>query len=248
MSAHTARSFSLSLFLHAVLAAALAFWLASSTSEITRSAPALFTLVPSIGPAAAALPAAPTVSLTLPVVRPAAPIDLAPTRESNPPAAPVPAKPTPAARRTPSPAKPVATLTIDEFRQRHGPPSPTTTPRSAGAQPAVPRVSESFVPTAASVANSSATGADELAFTANLLRDLRAAFATAGPSTGGLSAVVEFAFSPAGVLHPVRIVRSSGDPTFDAAVLAAFARVRARGFPPEAAGQSYRVTFQLSGD
>ena len=96
--------------------------------------------------------------------------------------------------------------------------------------------------------NSTAATADDLSFTPGLLRDLRAAFVSTGIATTGLSAVVEFTFNEVGVFKAVRIIRSSGDPAFDGAVLAAFAQVRARGFPAEATGQSYRVTFQITGN
>ncbi len=247
MSALTARSFSLSLFLHTTLVMMLALWFASSTSEIARSVPPLFTLVPNFSPAAPTSAPTHAVSVVIPVARPAAPVNVTPARAPTPPATLTPTKTALATNRASAPTKTPANLTIEEFRRLHGTPSPVSPNRQASATPATARVSESFPVSTSSAARPTQSTNENPDFTAGLLRDLRAAFVSAGISSSGLSTVVEFTFDEVGVFKTVRIVRSSGDATFDAAVLAAFAQVRARNFAPDATGQSYRVTFQTTG-
>lgn len=247
MTAPSVRSLSFSLILHATFLGALAFFLTSQSEKITQPLSSLFTLVPTLDAPSTSLPGETShpISVSLPIAPPTA--RSAPT----PPAAiTAPAKTIPTPTRSIAPKAP-ARLTENEFRRQHG--SQQTSTRPVAQLTPTPRVSENFSPARTSSStgsvskNPAATITDDLSFTPALLRDLRAAFVSAGISTTGLSAVVEFTFDEVGIFKTVRVVRSSSDATFDAAVLAAFAQVRARGFPPEAAGQSYRVTFQITG-
>ncbi len=250
MNAMSFRSLGGSLFIHAAVAGLIALVLGFQAPRISPPPANPFTIFPTADTSSslpAASPTAPAstprpISVSIPVTPPAArPEPTPPIAVINPPTA-----------KRPAPARSPRRLTIDEFRSLHGSPENSTRPKPT--TPPAPRVSETF-PTSrtSTVAQtrseniSAATHADALRFTPGLLRDLRAAFVNAGIAETGLSAVVEFTFDENGVMGAARIVRPSGNRTFDDAVLAAFTQTRVRDFPRDAAGQSYTVTFQNTG-
>ncbi|MBW8781313.1 MAG: TonB C-terminal domain-containing protein [Verrucomicrobia bacterium] len=84
------------------------------------------------------------------------------------------------------------------------------------------------------------------AYTARLLEKLRAAHEKPAGLDGDLQAQVEFSLRADGTLAGVRIVASSGNPAFDASVLAAFQKVRDLGAPPSGLVGVNRVTFRTN--
>jgi TonB family protein len=139
-------------------------------------------------------------------------------------------------------------MSIDEFRRKNRSAQPVNPVRSPSAAPTAPRVSDEFSFPAASRPATSTGEAVDLSFASGLLRDLRDAFDGSVAEAWKLSAEVEFSVGPHGSLVDVRVLRSSGVVSFDAAVLAAFKKVRARDFQPGASRERYLVTFRTTNE
>lgn len=81
---------------------------------------------------------------------------------------------------------------------------------------------------------------------AKLNRALQMAFALPPGVSDQLEADVEFYLAADGTLSAVRIVKSSGDREFDAAVIEAFRKVRSIGPVPSGKGGSYSIAFNVN--
>lgn len=143
--------------------------------------------------------------------------------------------------RAPAPSETPARrkISIDDFRRANG----TSVQSQRGLQQATTRVDESFAfPSAGAMDVRSVDGA--MGFESMLLSDLRNAFAGSGVSGVGMIATVKFRLGADGQLLEPKILHSSGTAEFNAAVLAAFGRVRVRAFPRHALGRDYEVVFR----
>lgn len=228
------------MLLHAGSAVFVLVMFVGKPPEPAVSPEVIFTVVDDeIGsaPVRSSAPTAPmSLHLPAPVVRPHVPTPSAPASPHRLASAPGTA---PAAASSPSPR-----MSIDEFRRRQGTAIPSAKPTPSRA--IIPKVSESFSVPSSHGAPALSEGPADPGFASGLLRDLREAFVGAGIKAAGLSAEVGFLLAANGSLEAVRIRRSSGDAAFDAAVIAAFRDVRARGFSAEAVGKSYQVTFRIA--
>lgn len=238
MSIHNLRSFGLSLLIHGAFALVLVGVFATRQSEITQAVTQVFVLMcnSEVLPADAPSPRNPAIQIRLPQV----------THTEIIPA------PTMASRRAPAESRPTRSeaapngtqMSLAEFRQRHG--NDTTAQRTSRQPTAIPRVQESFqlAPGAGVVSGETA----DASFGPNLLRDLKSVFVNSGIDRTGLITTVEFTLSADGRLSNLRLLRSSGDGVFDAAVLTAFGKVRARNFAHDNIDKTYQVQFRSSNE
>jgi TonB family protein len=238
-------TFSCALHLLAVVLAVFLF----ATRNSTPIAPAIITLLP-MAQSARTTPEQGSL-FAMPLLAPprspsvreprAADRTTAPEVKAKPPARPSPTAVKPARAVT----KPSLSQNISyaEFQQLHGGAKPSTGPRTA-----LPRVSERFDMTSGTTGQrAAAVGVVEQTFAEDLLNDLREAFAADAVFAQGLGADVEFSIRADGVITGLRIATSSGDRRFDAAVLEAFRRIRAKGFLKSDVGQSFVIHFKVSG-
>ena len=250
MTSTLPRSFSLAVLLHAALAGFVVLFLIQNAARplAPSTAPLVLfvgesentpTSAPAGPPAVSFRPPPPSQhGSAVPTADPAAGVatsaDASPLTETRPP------------RPKPDGAKPPR-MTIDQFNALH----PTGPEPRSHAAPTTPvrHLGESYPLPAPGATNSAvghiATDTAEPLFAAGLRRALAAALAATAAHTGG-SAEVEFRLGRDGSLIAARIIRSSGDPAFDAALLAVYRQVRARGFTPAEIGLTYSLTFRAS--
>lgn len=236
MSIHNLRSLGLSLLLHAAFALVLVVVFLTRQSEIAHAVTQVFVLMANaeVPPADAPSAEKPAVQIHLPQVTRS---EIVPVRTVTPQRAPAESPPT----RT-DPAPNGIPMSQAEFIRLH--PNDSTAQRTSRVPAVVPRVQESF-PLAPGTSQSSGETA-EASFGPNLLRDLKSVFVNSGIDRVGLITTIAFTLSADGRLSNLRLLRSSGDSGFDAAVLTAFGKVRARNFSPENIGKAYQVQFRSS--
>ena len=131
-------------------------------------------------------------------------------------------------------------------------PTPTATPTPKPGPRLDPNAArrglESATSTGAGASGTAAkadTGAALDRYFAMLRERLRANHEKPGGVSDLLSAEAEFTLAANGAITGVRIVRSSGNPDFDASVLEAFARVRSIGARPDGKTGTHRLTFRM---
>lgn len=180
-----------------------------------------------------------------------------PTPTPRPTPTPTPA-PTPTPRPTPAPTPPPQ-ITREQFEREHGPIRPTRTTAPPPRQPPVNIELPTFDTRPMREAFSAMSSADQAAlagmsradqqaaasFGQALLARLNAAW-NRPPELSGqdLAAEVSFRVQRDGTLSNYRIVRSSGNSTFDASVLAVFQTVQRVSAPPRGADAAYSITFR----
>ncbi len=243
------RSLGLAFLVHAVPAVLVVLLLIQTAPPLHLPAPASFVLVDpgdsSSPPTANSAPVPPVALVHVPAPPTPPPTRVEPDADSTT-SAPTP----PAHSPTPAPARPhPPRMTIAQFNALHPTATPPDTTRSRPTP--VHHISETF-PLGSKPGTDTAPAAlsddSTPAFVPALLRDLRAAFVPTGSDLGGLSAIVEFQLMRDGSLAEVRLVHSSGVAAFDAAALAAFRSVRARGFQSTDVGVSYDLTFRATAE
>lgn len=221
---------------------------AGPTAVATQPAPAVTpqpveqpVVVPEI-PRAAPLPALPQVD-TRPIPRP-----------EPPPPTPPPPPPQPARQATPPPPPPQQ-ISIDEFRRDRNIPE-RTQQRPVQQPPSVevPRIDASPIlqDLQSNMVNISPADLQSLtvaqqselnAYHDQIRSRLRAVFR---PNAPNLEAIAEFTVQANGTVVIARIVQSSGDRVFDAAVLQAFRDMQSPGPPPGNRSYDFRITLRSS--
>lgn len=255
MSCSLARPFALSFALHLALGVALLLpmFLLEAPPKVTGPVMTLVADALAAGSAAVQSRSSETPAVNFTVPRPPPVVHSTPAADVTVSAA-RPSASEPAARASvkSAPDKPVGSpaqkttttgqgkpMTLAEFRAKHA--SPPTTARAVAADRPVPRVSERFDAPGGATPERTAR-VEEQGFGARLVADLRAAFVS--PGAGGERATtVTFVVLADGRLARMRVVRSSGSPDFDAAVLQAFELVRAQGITPRDVGETFEATF-----
>jgi TonB family protein len=147
------------------------------------------------------------------------------------------------------PAKEPALVTsprmrIDEFRTLH--PSPRV-PEHVRPQAAPRIVVDAFDNSSASPSAHSSPGGstdEKSAFIAGLVQRLRNAAGVIGQDGAGLACRIEITLSSNGSVQSSRILTSSGNRSFDQAVLAALKQIKPATPPAFLAGTPLRMTFQ----
>lgn len=230
------RSFGLSLLLHAAFALVLVVIFATRQSEITQAATQVFVLMGNSAVSSADAPSTEKLALQIHLPR-ITRSEVEPVRPETTQPAPTESLPTRTDR-----APNGIPMSQAEFRRRHG--NDATAQRISKVPAVIPRVQESF-PLAPGAPASSGEAADA-SFGPNLLRDLKNVFVNSGIDRVGLITTVAFTLSADGRLINLRLIRSSGDDSFDSAVLTAFRKVRARNFSPDNIGKAYQVQFRSS--
>jgi TonB family protein len=247
MSPRLIQSFGYSLFLHAGLLLIAVFFAVRRSEPIL--APQPFVLVDEPAAGRDAPMASPSEALlrvpTLPprraepamAVAPAAVPAMAPATLEKPLRSAAVTNATRSAPHVPTSSR----MTYQEFHNSRG----KADAPARGPVPSAPRVAETYSFSGQAVAPSrEASVSVTRRFVPALLSDLRQAFVGSGVPGADLAATVEFRLNSDGKLSAVRIVRSSGAPRFDAAVVAAFASVGARGFEAADVGKPYSVEFR----
>lgn len=165
----------------------------------------------------------------------------------------VPPEPPPAPKPTPAPPKPAQPqITYDQHLREHG------TPEVTPARPPRPRpVSAPTIETHAREALSQAITTPKLqqstsfsqtqisaldAYVGGIQRRLQDVFRSVGATN--LRATIEFTVAPDGTFQNYRVVRSSGDPAFDAAALATFRQLRRYQPTPDGRSYTWEIDFR----
>lgn len=169
-----------------------------------------------------------------------------PVAEPNPP--PV-SKPTPTPVAEPEPQR----ISFSEHVQQHGRPPVTPARPTTRAPTPTPTIQTDVrnqlehslsTPKLTSTTNalsSAQVSALEL-YVAGIQQKLQQVFRPVG--VPGLRATIEFTVVPSGTFTAFKVVRSSGDPAFDAAALATFTRVARVGPTPDGRAYTWEIDFR----
>ena len=179
-----------------------------------------------------------------------------PDFEELEPAPEVPPLPEPEPQPQPKPRKadppPPPKVSFSEHIQQHGPPK-VTPPRKTERKPPPPPTIETNVrdvlsqslstPKLKTSESFSAAQTSALdAYVTGIQRSLQGVFRPVGAP--GLKATVAFTVAPNGIFANYRIVKSSGDPAFDAAALAAFKRIGRYRPTPDRRTYEWEIDFR----
>jgi len=231
--------------------------LAEVPVEAARTAPP-----PSPAPRPVTVPALNLAPLQpLPEIRQPDPVPAPPVAAPRPTPTPTPRpdRPTPTPAPTPAPAvTPPPTMSLEDFRREHGRPPPQSNPAprprpapNAGIDTAAIRRNLQQLgdlrETSAPAARRTAAQQSELdTWAAEIKRRLDAAWARPdGLGSRYLSVRISFTVEINGRLTGVQVATSSGEPTLDNSVLAAFRSASPVRPPPDGARRTYTMTFEL---
>lgn len=257
MRANSPGAFSLSFGLHAALVGALV-WVSLNFNRAPEVSPMVFDMVDlddiAIGEKTE-MPGPPNgpLALGVPRVRFKAPKMAKPT--PPPPDEPARSDPAKPGKNTPAPKPNQKGVSYDQFKNQNAKDlarnaQATNTSRTARTSRIdsgrIEREMGEFSRTASGTNGSKATIAAFDAYYNKLNRALQMAFILPTGVSELLEAKVQFYLAADGSLSAVKIIKSSGEPEFDQAVLEAFRKVRSIGSLPGFKGGTYALTFAMN--